>query len=113
MTFKGGPASRPLLLILAVALCVAGCTPSGPPPDRADSAAAARLDPTVLRGSNALARVAAFVALGPRDSNTPGARRAAAYLADELAAMYAPLVATGLEHEVGQNSGMVVTRPAR
>jgi glutaminyl-peptide cyclotransferase len=38
----------------------------------------------VVIGARALEETARFVALGPRDSGTPGAERAAAYLADRL-----------------------------
>ena len=46
-------------------------------------AAAVRVD----LGSNALARVSKLCALGPRDALTPGAERAAKWIADELSAI--------------------------
>ncbi|MBN1675437.1 MAG: M28 family peptidase [Kiritimatiellae bacterium] len=47
----------------------------------------AELDPGRLSGTNALEEVRRFVALGLRDSGTPGAERAAEYLAGRLRAL--------------------------
>lgn len=64
-------------------LAPAGCRPSTPV-----APARASLDPLVQApadlGTNALARVAQLVALGPRDAGTPGAARAARWLVDEV-----------------------------
>lgn len=54
---------------------------SAPAPD-----AAARFDPAAVDGARALDEVARLVALGLRDSGTPGAARAAEHLRDRLRA---------------------------
>jgi len=69
--------------LIAAALCslTSGCRqpPSSP--------LVSRPDPASFHGSNALAEVSAFLAVGPRDAGTPGAERAARYLAGRLAAI--------------------------
>ncbi len=69
--------SAVLLISSAVLL---SCTP--PPPSPAQSSA--QIPFSAANGSNALARVAALCALGPRDAGTPGGERAAAWLVSEL-----------------------------
>ena len=74
------------LLLAAVSVCLlAGCQPATPPPSAPPPAKTLlQLPFTAVNGSNALARVAALCALGPRDAGTPGGERAALWLAAEL-----------------------------
>ncbi len=68
-------------LLAGCAIACAGCGKALPvPPDRWP-------EPASVSGSRALEETARFVALGPRESGTPGAERAAAYLADRLRAL--------------------------
>jgi glutaminyl-peptide cyclotransferase len=69
------------ILALAAVTILAGCgsannTPAANPIQP--------FDPGALDGSAALEAVRKFVALGPRDSGTPGALKAAEYLRDQL-----------------------------
>lgn len=63
--------------------CAAGC---GPAPEKPAPAAPAVEAPAAIAvsGERALEEVRKFVELGPRDSGTPGAERAATYLRDRL-----------------------------
>lgn len=70
---------------LGIALGVAaGCRPAAPAP------VTRRPDPGAFQGSNALAHVQAFLAVGPRDADTPGAARAAHFLAERLDTLGVP-----------------------
>jgi len=69
-----------VFLVSSVVLLTCSCTP--PPPPAAEPPATIPF--TAANGSNALSRVAAFCALGPRDAGTPGGERAAAWLVSEL-----------------------------
>ena len=69
-----------LCFLAALAFLLAGCHPPA-------AALVPRPDPAVFHGSNALAEVSAFLVGGPRDAGTPGAERAAHYLAGRLAAI--------------------------
>jgi Zn-dependent M28 family amino/carboxypeptidase len=63
----------------------AGCRPAAAPVTAPpDDARAPRVQAPADLGSNALARVAQLAALGPRDAGTPGAARAADWIADQL-----------------------------
>jgi glutaminyl-peptide cyclotransferase len=65
--------------LLAGSLVAAGCRPASAPP--------ATASPVVVPddlGRQALERIVRLAALGPRDSGTPGARQAAAWIAAEL-----------------------------
>ena len=63
--------------------CAAGC---GPSPEKPAAVAPAVAVPAAIAvsGERALEEVRKFVELGPRDSGTPGAERAATYLRDRL-----------------------------
>ena len=63
--------------------CAAGC---GPAPEKPAAVAPAVEAPAAIAvsGERALEEVRKFVELGPRDSGTPGAERAATYLRDRL-----------------------------
>ncbi len=80
---------RALPLILALTL--AGCGGSAPPTPTATGSATPAAFYTdarqALTGDAALEEVRRFIALGPRVSGTPGSERAAAYLAERLAAL--------------------------
>ena len=67
---------------LTLAFLISACSPAPtlPPPAKP----LAEIPFQAANGSNALARVAALCALGPRDAGTPGGVRAAQWLADEL-----------------------------
>lgn len=71
---------------LAGLLVAVGCG-RPPPPDAPVAPPAARPAPPAISGAAALEEVRAFVALGPRDAGTPGAERAANYLAERLRAL--------------------------
>lgn len=75
-----------LVATLGLAVLTSACGPAAnrslPAPAPGQSASAIPF--TVVNGSNALAQVAALLALGPRDAGTPGAARAARWLADHL-----------------------------
>ena len=70
-----------LFMILAAVLCAAvgglGCRPA---PTRPPPPAPVRIDPARFSGDRAFAEVKDLVALGLRDSNTPGSARAAEHL---------------------------------
>ena len=66
------------VLLAGLAAGGAGCGKPARPP------AEPWPEPSALSGSRALETTAAFVALGPRESGTPGSERAAAWLADRL-----------------------------
>lgn len=104
------------LVLVALAGFAVGCHQPVAP-------TASRPDPAAFQGSNALAEVAAFLAVGPRDAGTPGAERAALYLARRLNAIgvfvevdnFTDIVpgGTGIFHNViarlpGTSTGMVV-----
>ncbi len=75
-----------MALAAACALALAGgCRPAAAPAPLAESPAVPIAAPAGL-GSNALERVARLLTLGPRDAGTPGAARAARWLASELRA---------------------------
>jgi len=63
-------------------LLLAGCTKAPVPPPAPASA-----DPSAFSGERALYEVRSFVAVGPRDSGTPGAEKAATYLYNRLQAV--------------------------
>ena len=69
-------------------ISLSGCRPAPRPPAPVaappDDARVPRVQAPADLGSNALARVAQLVALGPRDAGTPGAARAADWIADQL-----------------------------
>lgn len=71
--------TRPAYVAVAVLLFGCGCAeePAAPPP----------LSSSLVVGTRALEEVRSFVAQGPRDSGTPGAAKAAAYLRDRLLGM--------------------------
>lgn len=70
------------------ALLLTGCQrPAGEP--------SPRFDPAAIDGRRARAEVAAFVALGPRDSGTPGAQKAAEWIAARVGE-------TGLETRINE-----------
>jgi glutaminyl-peptide cyclotransferase len=72
---------------LLAAAFLAGCRPAAPAGAAADTTAPAAWPAfTAADGTNALRRVEALCALGPRDAGTPGAARAAAWIAAQLAA---------------------------
>ena len=112
---RRSPAAGWLLLVALVGFAV-GCRPSAAP-------TVPRPDPAAFQGSNALAEVGAFLAGGPREAGTPGADRAAHYLAGRLAAIGVPAEVdtfrdavpggTGVFHNViaripGTSTGIVV-----
>lgn len=70
----------PLWLAALLALACAGC---GGGPGAADLPAPV-LDPAAFDGARALYEVQSFLAVGPRDAGTPGAEKAADYLASRL-----------------------------
>ena len=65
--------------LAAAAFALPSCKPTAP--------AAALPDPARFQGEQALAEVRGFLAIGPRDSGTDGARRGAEYLRDRLRAL--------------------------
>lgn len=66
------------ILILASLAATVGCSKAPVPvPEQWP-------EPTAVSGTRALAEAVQFVALGPRDSGTPGAEKAAAYLEGKL-----------------------------
>ena len=69
------------LLLAAGAGCRPAAAPAAAPPD---DVRVPRVQAPAGLGSNALAHVAGLVALGPRDAGTPGAARAADWIADAL-----------------------------
>ena len=68
-------------LLLLFAACTQGCRPAGLRPAHSP---APRYDPADLQGTNALAEVREFLAIGPRPAGTDGARKAADYLAERM-----------------------------
>ena len=73
---------KAIVLLAALVSLLSGCHPPSPTPRPVP-----RPDPAAFQGSNALAEVAAFLEVGPRDAGTPGAERAAHYLAGRLATL--------------------------
>ena len=77
-------AARGALPLLVLALVAGtGCVRDSVPPDSSD----AGLSPAALDPARALDEVRRFVAVGPRHSGTPGAARAAQYIAERLDAI--------------------------
>lgn len=74
-------------LLLAALACAAGCLSGCRPAPAPNGRPAERLDPAAVEGERALEEVAALVALGLRDSGTPGAAAAAAHIRDRLRAI--------------------------
>lgn len=74
---RAAPAA--LLLTAALTLALAACRPAAPPPRPAVEA-----DPLTFSGAAAFEEVRRFVAVGPRVSGTPGARKAAETIAGRL-----------------------------
>ncbi len=72
------------MALVAIALSTGACRPK-PTPEVASKPG--RFDHTAVNGERALADVRDFVALGPRVSGTPGAEKAASYLATRLAGL--------------------------
>lgn len=70
--------------MVAGLMAVGGCGRSAPPEA---PAAPGPATPPAISGAAALEEVRAFLALGPRDAGTPGAERAADYLAERLRAL--------------------------
>ena len=74
-----------LLPIALAGLLLAGCGDKGA--GRAEDAMTSRRPFPADIGTNALAQCKRFLSLGPRDSFTPGAEKAAGWLSDELRAI--------------------------
>jgi glutaminyl-peptide cyclotransferase len=74
---------RPVFFV-SLATVLTGCGPAQPSAKPAPPASTFHATFTTANGSNALARVVALCALGPRDTGTPGGERAANWLADSL-----------------------------
>lgn len=71
---------NPLRVFLFICLIlVCSCKKQAQPPPLPE-----KVDPLLLKGTNALERVVEFVGLGPRVSGTEGAEKAAAYLERKL-----------------------------
>lgn len=80
----GGRFVRCLLLSASALLVFLSCgrAPERPAPPRCPVTPAVLFE--AVHGTQALARVASLLALGPRDAGTPGAQRAAEWIAAEL-----------------------------
>ncbi len=85
-------------LLLLLLLPLAGCRPAAPATPPPSAASAPCRVPADL-GSNALARVAQLVALGLRDAGTPGAARAAEWIAEQLQAIGLEVVRDSFEDD--------------
>ena len=75
---------RTVWMLAGLALAV-GC--GRPPPAEETPPPAIPAKPVAISGAAALEEVRAFLEVGPRDAGTPGAERAATYLAERLRAL--------------------------
>ena len=105
-----------IITLALVMLVMAGCRRETPAPV-ASSATDQRIPVPPDLGSNALARVTRLAALGPRDAGTPGAERAARWIADELRQIGLAVTLDTFEDEtpVGRRSfhNVVATLPGK
>jgi glutaminyl-peptide cyclotransferase len=70
--------------MFTAAFALTGCSPGASEPVSRPGSTTPAVSFTAVHASNALARVSALLALGPREAGTPGAERAAQWLAAQL-----------------------------
>ncbi len=76
------PGARPVFYLLTLLGAACSCSPRPTP-----APAPAQIDPAAFNGAAAFEELRLFLAVGPRDSGTPGAQKAAEYLRDRLQAL--------------------------